>query len=87
MGDRPAANERDDLHVGVAVRGETGLRGDGIVVPHPDRAPAHPGGVVVTGEAEVMACVQPAVVGVAETGERSDIDHGVVHLGGVLPPE
>ena len=57
------------------MRREAGAGLDPIVVPDADRAPAHPGRVMIVGEAEVVAGVQPAVVGVAERSERADVDH------------
>ena len=39
--DRAFADVGDDLHVRVRVRREAGLGGDGVVVPDPQRAPAH----------------------------------------------
>jgi hypothetical protein len=33
-----------------------------------------------------MVRVEPAVGGMAEAGEGTDFNHGIVHLGGVLPP-
>src|SRR6185369_159603 len=41
-----------------------------------DRAPAHAGGVVIIGEGKMVAGVEPAVVGVAQTVEFADVDHG-----------
>ncbi len=69
----PFADVGDDLHVGVRVRREAGLRRDLVVVPHPDRAPAHAVRVVVAGEREVVVGLEPAVVGAAERakGPRS----------------
>src|SRR5271166_7051894 len=39
VGDRTLADIGDDLHVGVRVRWKPGVRGDRVVVPHPDRTP------------------------------------------------
>src|SRR5690606_7013843 len=61
VGDRPLAHVGDDLHVGVRVRREAGARLDGVVVPHPQRAPVDAVRVVVTGEREVVLRVEPAV--------------------------
>ena len=75
VGDGAFADIGDDLHVGVGVRRKAGPGGDGVVVPHPDRAPTHPGGIVVAGEGEVVLGVEPAVVGAAEAGEGPAFDH------------
>ena len=49
--------------------------GDPVVVPDADPAPAHARGVVIAGEGEMVAGVEPAVVGVAEAVEFADVDH------------
>src|SRR3546814_8288238 len=59
----------------IGMRRKTGLGPDLVVVPDADRAPAHAGGIVITGEREVVTGVQPAVIGMAETVERTNIDH------------
>jgi len=82
MADRAGADEGDDLHVGVRMRGEPAVRGDGVVVPDTDRAPAHPGAVVISGKTEVVAGIEPAVLGMAERGKRTNFDHRSFHLGG-----
>ncbi len=77
MRDRTAAHVSDDFHVAVGVRRKTRMRCDSVVVPHADRAPAHALRIVIIGEAEVMACIEPAVIGVAKRGEGANVDHGV----------
>ena len=66
VGDRARADIGDNLHVAVRMRLKAGLRGDPVVVPDPDRAPAHPRRFVIIGEGEMVARVQPAMIGVAE---------------------
>src|SRR5690606_31658779 len=78
VGDRALAHVGDDLHVGVRMRREAGAGLDGVVVPHPQRAPVHPLRVVVAGEGEVVPGVEPAVVGAAEAGEGAMLDHAVL---------
>lgn len=73
--DRARADIGDDLHVLVRMRRETGIGADFVVVPHPDRAPAHPGGVVIIGEAEMVPRIEPTVIGMAEAGKGSFLDH------------
>ena len=41
MGYGALAHIGDDLHVGVGVRRKARMRRDLVVVPHPERAPAH----------------------------------------------
>ncbi len=65
VSDRAGPDVRDDFHVAVRMRRETRLRRDGIVVPHADRAPAHASRVAIVGEAEMMAGIEPAVIGMA----------------------
>src|SRR3546814_17053998 len=60
------------------MRGKAGLRRDGVVVPDPQRAPAHAIGVVIAREGEMVAGVEPAVVGMAQAVEFADVDHGLV---------
>ena len=75
MGDRAFADIGDDLHVGVGMGGKAGVRRDLVVVPHPQGAMAHIGGVVVAGEGEVVFCLQPAVIGAAEFCKWLEFDH------------
>jgi hypothetical protein len=77
VGDRTGADICHDLHVAVRMRRKAGLGGDPVVVPDPDPAPAHAAGVVIVGEREVMAGVEPAMVGVAERVEWANVDHGI----------
>src|SRR3546814_19890412 len=60
----------DDLHVGMGMRRKPGTSGDGVVVPHPDRAPTHAGGIIIIREGEMMAGVKPAKIGRASWRER-----------------
>src|SRR3546814_20103803 len=46
--------------------------------PHAQRAPAHAFGIVIAREREMMAGVEPAVVGVAQAVEFANVDHGLV---------
>src|SRR3954470_15334384 len=75
MGDRALADIGDDFHIGVRMGGKAGVRGDLVVVPHPQRAVAHIVGVIMAAEGEVMFGLQPAVVGAAEFCKRSEFDH------------
>ena len=75
MADRAGADVGDDLHVRMGVRRKAGAGGDLVVVPHPDRAPAHPDGIMIAGEGEMVAGLQPAMVGMAERVEGSNVDH------------
>ena len=85
MRDGASAHIRHDLHVAVRVRRESLLGGDLIVVPHADAAPAHASRITVAREGEMMTGVEPAVVGVAERIEFSDVDHDA-DLGGPFRP-
>ena len=67
--DRAGADVGHDLHVAVRMRRKTTLRGDLVVVPDADPAPAHAAGIVIAGEGEMVAGIEPAVVGMAEAGE------------------
>src|SRR6516165_3720928 len=75
MGDRTLADIGDDLHVGVRVRRKPGIRSDRVVIPYPERAPAHALGVVVVGEREMVLGVKPTVVRSAQAFKRSAFDH------------
>src|SRR5205823_5710801 len=75
VGNRAGADIGHDFHVAVRVRWETALRGDRVVVPDADWAPAHALGVVIIGEGEMVAGVEPTVFGVAEAVEGADVDH------------
>ena len=75
MRDRAGADIGHDLHVAVGMRREAALRRDLVVVPHSDLAPAHARRVMIIGEGEMVAGVEPAVVGVAQCVEFADVDH------------
>src|SRR5262249_38319463 len=75
VGDRALADIGDDLHVGMGMRRETAVGRDRVVVPDPERAPAHASGVIIIGEGEMVLGIQPAMVLAAERIEGSDVDH------------
>src|SRR3954447_2221977 len=75
MGDRARPNVGHDLHIAVRVRRETALGGDLVVVPNANPSPSHAVGVVIAREREMVAGVEPTVVGMAEAVEGADIDH------------
>src|SRR3981189_1586845 len=81
MRDRALADIGDDLHVGVGMGGKARVRRDLVVIPHPQRAMAHVGGIVMAAEREVMLCLQPAVIGAAEVCKGSEFDHGIFLIG------
>jgi hypothetical protein len=57
---------------------EAALGGDRVVIPDTEPAPAHPGGIVIFGKAEMVARVEPAMIGMAEAGEGAKLDHRTV---------
>jgi hypothetical protein len=57
--------------------GKAAFGRDGVIVPHAQVAPMHAVGLVIIGEGEVVAGVEPAVVGMADPGEGAQFDHGV----------
>jgi hypothetical protein len=59
----------------VRVRREARIRGDLVVVPHPERAVTEALRVVIAGEGEMMLRLEPAMVGAAEVTERPPFDH------------
>ena len=83
MRDRAFAYEGDDLHVVVRVRRKSLLRRDRVIVPDTDRAPAHAIRVLIAGKTEVVARIEPTVIGSTERGEWANINHGIFHIGGV----
>src|SRR5690606_41341890 len=64
-----------DIRVAVAMGTETLAAGDAVLVDHPQRAPVHVPGIEVVGEGEAVPGIQPAMVGVATLGGRSQGDH------------
>ncbi len=56
--------------------GNPALGRDLVVIPDPKRAPVQAGRIVIAGEREMVAGVEPAVIGVAEAGKGADFDHG-----------
>ena len=87
MGDCTLADIGDDLHVGVRVWRKPGVRRDRIVIPYPERAPAHALGVVVLGKREMVLGVEPAMIGPAEAFNGSAFDHPAspIHRGEISP--
>ncbi|MOA05482.1 hypothetical protein D3C78_1250830 [compost metagenome] len=81
VGDRALADVGDDFHLAVRMRWEAGARGDFVIVPDAQVAPAFAVGVVVLGEGEVVLGIQPAVVGAAELVEGSAFDHRSILVG------
>ena len=75
MGDGAFAHVSDDLHVGMGMGRKAGVRCDLVVIPHPQGAVAHIGGIVVVGKREVMLGLQPAVVRAAEFCKGFQFDH------------
>jgi hypothetical protein len=51
------------------------VRGDRIVVPDAQIAPAHPGGIMIAGKREVVSGIEPAVIFAAKAGKRTKFDH------------
>src|SRR5262249_52340923 len=63
---RALADVGDDLHVRVRVGRKAGIGGDLVIVPYPQRAPAHARGVGVLAEGKMVLGLQPAVVRACE---------------------
>lgn len=70
-------NVRDDLHVPVGMGAEAHAGLDRVVVDDSKGSEPHPFGIVVIGEAERVACIEPSVIGVAPVLGTSDCCHGV----------
>ena len=73
--DCAGAHESDNFHVGMGMRGKARLRGDAVIVPDAQGAPAHPGRIVIIGKAEMVSGVQPAMLRMGQFGEWSYFDH------------
>ena len=69
VADCPATHIGNDLHVLMAVRRKTALRGDRIVIPDPQGTPLGSGRIVIIGEGKMVVGIEPAVVGGADTGK------------------
>ncbi len=76
MRDRTLPDIGDDFHVRVRMRREARVRGNLVVVPDVQVAPAHSVGVAVLGEGKMMLGFQPAVIRTAKPVEGSTFDHG-----------
>src|SRR5690606_18213346 len=76
VADRAFAHIGDDFHVRVRMRREAGAGSDGVVVPHPQRAPVHARRVLVPGEGEMVLGIEPTMIGSTEAGKRATFDHG-----------
>jgi hypothetical protein len=75
MADGAFAHISDDLHIGVRMRRETGIRRDLVVVPYPDGAVAESLGVVIAGEGEMVLRLQPPMIRAAKLVERPAFNH------------
>ena len=62
----------NDLHVAMAMRREAAAGRDAVLVDHAQRAETHVPRIDVTGEGEGVETVEPAMVGMAALGGRSD---------------
>ena len=70
----------DDFHVAVPVGAEAGTRRDAVLVDDAQVAPAHVGGIVVTGERKAVVGLQPAVIGIATFLGLAKGQHAVLLL-------
>ena len=61
-----AAYIGDDCHVAVRMGRKAAASGDLVIVPDAQRAPVHAQWVMVLGKREMVASIQPAVLGMAE---------------------
>src|SRR3954469_13060714 len=75
VSDRAGADIGHDLHVAMRMRRETALRCDLVVVPDAYAAPAHALEVMIVREGEMMARVEPSMVGLAEAVEGANVNH------------
>jgi hypothetical protein len=69
-------HHRDDFHVAVGVHAEAPAGGDGVVVDHPQRPEAHPGGIEMVGEGEGVPAVKPRELAVETFGSRAEHQAG-----------
>src|SRR5690606_21938449 len=76
MGQVAGDDVADDLHVGVAVRGEPATGGHPVFVDHAQRPPAHPPGIVVVAEGKAVPAIEPACADMAALGGRTQDFHG-----------
>ena len=82
VSDRALAHVGDDFHVAMPVGLEARMRGDTVVVPDTQPAPAHALGIVILGKGKVMTGVQPTVPGVAEFCMGTTFDHLSLRVNG-----
>src|SRR5262249_10481559 len=75
VGDGAVEDVGDDLHVAVGMRAEALAGGDAVVVDDAQGAKTHVRGVVVVGEREREARVEPPEVGVATLAGGASSDH------------
>jgi hypothetical protein len=66
MRNRPFTNIGDDFHVLVRVQFKAGACFNDVIIDHSQGTETHTRGVVVRGKAEMVPCIEPAMVGVAE---------------------
>ena len=82
--ERALEHASHDLHVAVRVRRKALARLDPVLVDHAQRAEAHVLRVVVVGEGERVAALEPAVPGMPALVAAPDLDHGAT-IGQVGP--
>src|SRR5262245_25883833 len=75
MLERPLEHPRQDLHVPMPVRRKPPASYDTVLVDHAQAPEAHVRRIVVLGERERVARVEPAVVEMAALGRGADADH------------
>ena len=80
VGDGAFPDIGDDFHVAVTVARKAGTRLDRIVIPDQQGAEAVALGMVVVGEAEVVAGRQPFIVEAPQRGEGNDFEHRIGSL-------
>src|SRR5579871_4392633 len=69
MSDGALTDISDDFHVGMGMGRKSRVRLDLVVIPDPERAPAHAGRVIIIGEGKMMLGVEPAMVCATQAGE------------------
>src|SRR5207244_2036680 len=75
MGDGPAQNVGDDLHVAMGMGRKSGAALDPVFVDHAQRPEAFMGRIVIIAEGKGVAGLQPVDLGVAAFIRASDGDH------------
>jgi len=75
MGNGALTDIGDDFHILMAVHRKAGLRCNLIIIPYPDRAKTHAGGIPIFAKGKMMAGLQPVMIDMGQLSKFAFLDH------------